>query len=377
MAKTLREFYDDLSVTSKNWFRDKCDLWFNEFEPNCVRKYKPVTENMKDFKYKSSYTPKSSYSYYSSDTKMTDLEAMWVANLIHLRDELKVITDEQVAEALKEYYSHMKEFHNMKLFLACKERSNQIDVLKYYLDKNYDNDEGYPLKYGLFMVNDYSNIINELNFEAISIRSLKTSEFVSMIEIFGDKSLEILAEKNPKDFAQKYKEMQEEVQAYQPKQEYIDLHKKMQDIFDRKFFVDNSWTRDDKRDIIKQMYASDWIDRALRRFEDFAKDILSVDHRYSKMIYMLVQECPSLGNKIYEAKKPNEEINPNDPVDMTFRYSKEIRKLGKIANICARESLSKANNGFLKDIGSIIRLTGYNFNEIYNMMYPDEIEAVI
>lgn len=377
MAKTLREFYDDLSVTSKNWFRDKCDLWFNEFEPNCVRKYKPVTENMKDFKYKSSYTPKSSYSYYNSDTKMTDLEAMWVANLIHLRDELKVITDEQVAEALKEYYGHMKEFHDMKLFLACKERSNQIDVLKYYLDKNYDNDEGYPLKYGLFMVNDYSNIINELNFEAISIRSLKTSEFVSMIEIFGDKSLEILAEKNPKDFAQKYKEMQEEVQAYQPKQEYIDLHKKMQDIFDRKFFVDNSWTRDDKRDIIIQMYASDWIDRALRRFEDFAKDILSVDHRYSKLIYMLVQECPSLGNKIYEAKKPNEEINPNDPVDMTFRYSKEIRKLGKIANICARESLSKANNGFLKDIGSIIRLTGYNFNEIYNMMYPDEIEAVI
>lgn len=377
MAKTLREFYDDLSVTSKNWFTKECDLWFNEFESDCVRKYKPVTENMKDIKYKSSYTPKSSYSYYSSDTKMTDLEAMWVANLIHLRDELKLITDEQVAEALKEYYGHMKEFHDMKLFLACKERSNQIDVLKYYLDKNYDNSEGYPLKYGLFMVNDYGNIINELNFESVTIRSLSTREFVSMIEIFGDKALEVLAEKNPKDFAQKYKEMQEEVKAYQPKQEYIDLHKKMQDIFDRKFFVDGSWTRDDKRDIIKQMYASDWIDRALRRFEDFAKDILSVDHRYSKLIYVLVQECPSLGNKIYEAKKPNEEINPNDPVDMTFRYSKEIRKLGKIANICVRESLSKANNGFLKDIGSIIRLTGYNFNEIYNMMYPDEIEAVI
>jgi len=377
MAKTLREFYDDLSVTSKNWFTKECDLWFNEFEPDCVRKYKPVTENMKDFKYKSSYTPKSSYSYYSSDTKMKDLEAMWVANLIHLRDELKVITDEQVAEALKEYYGHMKDFNDMKLFLACKERSNQIDVLKYYLDKNYDNSEGYPLRYGLFMVNDYGNIINELNFENVAIRSLSTREFVSMIEIFGDKALEMLAEKNPRDFAQKYREMQEEVKAYQPKQEYVDLHKKMQDIFDRKFFVDGSWTRDDKRDIIKQMYASDWIDRALSRFEDFAKDILSVDHRYSKMIYMLVQECPSLGNKIYEAKKPNEEINPNDSVDMTFRYSKEIRKLGKIANICARESLSKANNGFLKDIGSIIRLTGYNFNEIYNMMYPDEIEALV
>lgn len=377
MAKTLREFYDDLSVTSKNWFRDKCDLWFNEFESDCIRKYKPVTVDMKDFKFKSSYKPSGAYSYYNSDTKMTDLEAMWVANLIHLRDELKLISDEQVAEALKEYYDKMKEFQDSKLFLVCKERSNQIDVLKYYLDKNYDSDEGYPLRYGLFMVNDYSNIINELNFEAISIRSLKTSEFVSMIEIFSDKALEILAEKNPKDFAQKYREMQEEVKAYQPKQEYIDLHKKMQDIFDRKFFVDGSWSRDDKRDIIRQMYASDWIDRALRQFEDFAKDILSVDHRYSKMIYMLVQECPSLGNKIYEAKKPDEEINPNDPVEMTFRYSKEIRKLGKIANICVRESLSKANNGFLKDIGSIIRLTGYNFNEIYNMMYPDEMEAVI
>ena len=42
-----------------------------------------------------------------------------------------------------------------------------------------------------------------------------------------------------------------------------------------------------------------------------------------------------------------------------------------------RKSLSKANNGFLKDIGSIIRLVGYNFDDIYNMMYPDEIDELV
>ena len=376
MAKTLREFYDDLSVTSKDWFRNTCELWFNEFEPEGVRKYKPATVDTKDFKFKSTYKPTSTYSYYGTDNKMRDLEAMWVANLIHLRDELKLISDEDVAEALKEYCDKMKDFYDIKIFLACKEHKNQVDVLRYYLSKSYDEKDGYPLRYGLFMVNDYSNIINELNFNAINIFSLKTSEFVSMIEIFGNSTLEILAKEKPLAFAQKYKEMKEEVKGYSPKQEYLDLYEKMRDIFDRKFFVDNSWTRDDRRDIIKQMYSSDWIDRAIRKFEDFAKDILSVDHRYSKLIYDLVQECPSLGNKIYEAKKPDDEINPNDPVEMTFRYSKEIRKLGKIANICVRKTLSKANNGFLKEIGSMIRLNGYDFNGIYYMMYPDEIEAL-
>lgn len=368
--KTLKQFYDGLSKTSQDWFKDECKVWFDESQPDYLRRYKPVTESMADVEFKSSYTPKGGYSYYGSDDKEKDLESMWVSDLVHKRDELKVITDKQLADTLIDYYDKMKEFHSRKTLLACNERANQVAVMKHYVSKNY---ETAPLCYGLFFVEDYDKIMEQLNFESVNVRSYSTRQFVTIVEIFGDGALEKIATENPGDFACKYHDLYEEANGtYSPKQEYVDTYERMQRIFDRKFFVDNSWTDSQKRDIVKAMYSSDWSDRAVRRFEEFAREILSVDHRYSRFIYDLVRECPSLGNKIYEAKKPDDEINPNDGVDMTFRYSKEIRKLGKLANICVRESLSKANNSFLKEIGSLIRLTGYHFNEIYDMMYPDE-----
>lgn len=369
--KTLKEFYDGLSQTSQDWFKDECKIWFDESQPDYYRRYKPVTESLTDIEFKSSYTPKSTYSYYSSDDKEKDLESMWIADLIHKRDDLKIITDKQLADTLINYYDKMKDFHSRKTLIACNERANQIAVMKHYVDKNY---QSAPLSYGLFFVEDYDKIMEQLTFDTINIRSYSTRQFVTIIEIFGDGALEKIAIENPEDFVATYRNLRGETEAYSPKQEYVDIYRKMQRIFDRKFFVDNSWSDEQKRDLIKVMYSSDWIDRAIRRFEEFAKDILAVDHKYHRFIYDLVKECPSLGNKIYEAKKPDSEINPNEGVDMTFRYSKEIRKLGKMANVCVRESLSKANNGFLKEIGSLIRLTGYRFNEIYNMMYPDEVD---
>lgn len=372
--KTLKEFYDGLSQTSQDWFKDECKIWFDENQPDYYRRYKPVTESLTDIEFKSSYTPKSTYSYYSSDDKEKDLESMWVADLIHKRDDLKIITDKQLADTLINYYDKMKDFHSRKTLIACNERANQIAVMKHYVDKNY---QSAPLSYGLFFVEDYDKIMEQLTFDTINIRSYSTRQFVTIIEIFGDGALEKIATENPEDFVVTYRNLRSESESYSPKQEYVNIYRKMQRIFDRKFFVDNSWSDEQKRNLIKTMYSSDWIDRAICRFEEFAKDILTVDHRYHRFIYDLVKECPSLGNKIYEAKKPDSEINPNEGVDMTFRYSKEIRKLGKIANVCVRESLSKANNGFLKEIGSLIRLTGYRFNEIYNIMYPDEVDEVV
>lgn len=372
--KTLKQFYDGLSQTSQDWFKDECKIWFDKNQSDYYRRYKPVTESLTDIEFKSSYVPKGGYSYYSSDDKEKDLESMWIADLIHKRDDLKIITDKQLADTLINYYDKMKDFHSRKTLIACNERANQIAVMKHYVDKNY---QSAPLSYGLFFVEDYDKIMEQLTFDTINIRSYSTRQFVTIIEIFGDGALEKIAIENPEDFVAIYRNLRGETEAYSPKQEYVDIYRKMQRIFDRKFFVDNSWSDEQKRDLIKVMYSSDWIDRAIRRFEEFAKDILTVDHRYHRFIYDLVKECPSLGNKIYEAKKPDSEINPNEGVDMTFRYSKEIRKLGKIANVCVRESLSKANNGFLKEIGSLIRLTGYRFNEIYNMMYPDEVDEVV
>ena len=372
--KTLKQFYDGLSQTSQDWFKDECKIWFDKNQSDYYRRYKPVTESLTDIEFKSSYVPKGGYSYYSSDDKEKDLESMWIADLIHKRDDLKIITDKQLADTLINYYDKMKDFHSRKTLIACNERANQIAVMKHYVDKNY---QSAPLSYGLFFVEDYDKIMEQLTFDTINIRSYSTRQFVTIIEIFGDGALEKIAIENPEDFVAIYRNLRGETEAYSPKQEYVDIYRKMQRIFDRKFFVDNSWSDEQKRDLIKVMYSSDWIDRAIRRFEEFAKDILTVDHRYHRFIYDLVKECPSLGNKIYEAKKPDSEINPNEGVDMTFRYSKEIRKLGKIANVGVRESLSKANNGFLKEIGSLIRLTGYRFNEIYNMMYPDEVDEVV
>lgn len=378
MAKTLKQFYDGLSENSKKWIKSKCNFWFDETEPDYKVKYRPVTASISDCKYVSSFKPKNTWSYYDLINNCNDLEAMWFADLIHKRDELNLITDDQLADILIDYMQKTDNRNidnRSKIFFVCKNKDNQIKVIKEYLNTRFD-DGHVPIGWMLYLTEDYDKL-HETDLSELDFEHLDVDEFACVMEIFGYDRLEEIATAKRDDFCKQFRALKSRAKYEKATEEISKLYEKMLDVFDRKFFVDNSWTDREKKSIVYQLYSSDYSDRALEFFEEFAREILSVDHKYSKFIYELVKDCPALGNKIYEAKKPDSDINPNDPVEMTFRYSKELRKLGKIANICMRKSLSKANNGFLKDIGSIIRLVGYNFDDIYNMMYPDEIDELV
>lgn len=375
MARTLHEFYDNLSESAQEWIRKECRAWFDENQPDYQRKFVPVTKDAKDILFHKS-EPKSTgwHSYYSNSDKQRDLENMYISELVHKRDELKIISDEDVRDAIIDFIQKVEgdAEGGVKLAFACNEQANQRLAYSAILSTLYSKGK-YPLGIKLFFVDDFDRLNEDIDFNEIDFDTVDRDEFTILCEIFGSKCLEKLANENMITFARNYRKIKELIKSDKRCElQVVDLYVAMRKIFDRKFFVDNSWTDESKREIIKEMYQNSYPDTALRRFEMFVEDIISVDSRYMKYIYDLVDYYPALGNHIYEAKKPEDEINPNDPVDMTYRYSKDIRKLGRIANICTRKSLSKANNGFLKDIGSIIRLVGYNFNAIYEMMYPNE-----
>lgn len=370
MVKTLKQFYDGLSSQTQSWFAINCDAWFDINEPDYYRKYKPVTTSSKDYRFVYNFKPTHSWDSYGLCDIMKNLEDMWFSSLVHKRNESS-ITDDEVAEALIDYINKAEDNVSEKIFLVCSERQNQQKVLSKYLEARYGNSNRYPMCYELFFVEDFSDILDKLNFDKLDFNT-SSNDFRRLFEILGEKMLELLASEQPETFARRLKEVEKNTTSYAPLDIDKQLYENMHDIFDRKFFVDNSWTQEQKAEVVKSLFASDYSDYAIAAFEKFAREIIAVDETYKRFIYELVKECPALGNKIYEAKKPDSEIDENTPVDMTFRYSKEIRKLGKLANVCVRESLSKANNSFLKEVGSIIRLTGYNFYEIYDMLYPDE-----
>jgi hypothetical protein len=106
--------------------------------------------------------------------------------------------------------------------------------------------------------------------------------------------------------------------------------------------------------------------------EDFMERIVAVDHKYLRYLYNIVEKLPSLATEIYEQKKPDEELTGNESIPQTYRYSKDIRKLAKIAHACARKSVSKVNSAFLKEISPLLKIYGYNFNTIYDALYPED-----
>lgn len=380
--KTLRQFYDGLSGVARTWIDKNCLDWFDKNEPDYYRKYKPIHENITDVKFDTKYRKSGSYSWYSMDDQCRDLEALWVDSLIQRRDN-GIISDHDVAEALLSYYMGNENvgkklsYMDRRIFLACKDKKNQEKVYRQYLTDEF---ESLPLHASLFFVNDFDNIEKDATvISSKQLAKLDRMEFTTVFEIFGDNMLRKLAIENPEGFAKQLRNFSYHGKTAEANDINGVIYRKMNAIFDEMFFLSSSvWSDKDKQDVIEERFGNcEFTDNALRYFEEFARDVLSVDHQYSRYIFALVRTCPALGNYIYDAKKPETEINENTPVEMTFRYSKDIRKLGKIANICVRESLSKANNSFLKGIGSLIRLYGYDFNTIYDAMYPDEVGAVI
>lgn len=144
-------------------------------------------------------------------------------------------------------------------------------------------------------------------------------------------------------------------------------------IFDELFFCADGWTKEQKDRIIHDY------DYDMRGVEDFMKRIVSVDESYLRYIgTYFIRNCPALGMHLYKQKKSQEEIDAlplKHRQEDEYRYSKSYRKLFQIAACCARENVGKAMAGTIGDISGILKMYSYNFNQIFDCLYPQYAEA--
>lgn len=377
--KSLKDFFDALTPESKKWLLSKrrFTAWFDENEPDGYRKYTPLySDDPSDLgQYKSLKVKSTSgwRSWYDSDERIKDLEKRIFDQLYHARMKNE-ITDKDIIVFIDQYQTTVESKLEYKdAFLIIQDKHLRKECYRALIN---GKDEPLSPEQMLFGLDDYSDVKSIFGSEPMDLSDYSGSDLVSFTEIFGAECFEGYARKNPRKFGNRLRSI-EYFCKYRNDEGQKQICEEFKDMFDRLFFLDNGWTDSEKKEAVIGRYSDSGTstDQALDYFENFANDILSVDHKYYRFIYTLVGVCPALGNYIYDAKKPDDEINENTITEMKFRYNKEIRKLGKLANICIRESLSKANNSFLKEVGPLLRLYNFNFNMIYNMMFPED-EAI-
>lgn len=143
-------------------------------------------------------------------------------------------------------------------------------------------------------------------------------------------------------------------------------------VFDELFFCENGWTKEQKSRIIQDYgYNEDDV-------RDFMERIVAVDESYLRFIgTFFISNNPALGMHLYKEKKSADELNAlpaGHKIEDEYRYPKEYRKLFQIAACCARENVGKAMAGTLGTASGILKMYGYNFNMIFDCLYPQYAE---
>lgn len=143
-------------------------------------------------------------------------------------------------------------------------------------------------------------------------------------------------------------------------------------VFDELFFCENGWTPEQKRSVLDRYgYNEDDV-------RDFMERIVAVDESYLRFVgTYFISNNPALGMHLYKEKKPADELNAlpaGHKIEDEYRYPKEYRKLFQIAACCARENVGKAMAGTLGTASGILKMYGYNFNMIFDCLYPQYAE---
>lgn len=342
---TLREWYDNLSENGQKVFRGMTRLWFDENEPDGYRKLNPdFSEELSKLSYHSSSDGKDFFA----------IQYLALYKQTHTVDEFNKVLLDTINKFFRRENGYLDKNITPDIILLCDDIELRRDFVKLIYTDRY---EQLPLGKALYLVNDFSNVPRELS--KYKIQEVDCIED-GLQEIVGTETVKQLAVESPNLVCVKNNEDN--------------------DLFDDVFFCENGWNDDQRRRFIRQYYCNTYShkivqDRYQDGFRDFIKRIVAVDQKYLRYMYDIIAECPALGNKIYDEKKPDDELTGNETPEMTFRYSKLIRKLARIANICARKSLSGVNGKALKELSPLIKLYGYNFNDIYDCIMDIEENA--
>lgn len=342
--KTLKEWFDGLNEDCQNLIKMNTN-WIDTNEPDYYKN--SIKDSNLDFIKR--YLKLNRYSTSDQNELFT---------LYFLNEYKKTHTEEDFEEIAKVIYHRNVEFESDSDYMYCSLpkdyyllfKDNKPRMKEMFKITHFNRQKRLTLFDQLFLVDDFDNIKIDTD---ISIFPDSIDD--KYIEIFGEDIITELCKKN---------ENKVNISRNKPSK-----------VFDKLFFCKDGWNESQKHNVIKanylRNYKKSYVDSDdLSTFEDFMKRIVSVDKSYLKYMYDIIEKMPPLGNKIYELKK-NETDEESSTSTSAFRYSKDIRKLAKIANICARQSISKVNASFLKEIAPLIKLYGYNFTAIFNMLYPE------
>jgi len=338
---TLREYIDSLSEKAQEWLRDNCKFIDTESKDG-YRHYEPqvdiIEQRLADQSYNRKITEseiiinmlllrdsKGNYVYGDTNTMSTDERNETVYKIIYDRSGSDMLNHHEV------YYLPLGYVR-----LAAKEK-----IKHYQEDQEGDNKNKLRLTDLLLFTDDFSNIDwNNLNME--------------YYYTIDETLLEIL----PKEVAKQY--LLERPDALQ-----IDRIPMNCDVFDELFFGENGWNEDQKKTVMRNF------DNSTQGVANFMERIVAVDKKYLRYIYKIItRNGKTLSNELYCLQKPADE-QATCKKKLKYRYSDEYRKLFWIARCCYLGYTNKTAVSKMKDAGSLLKLYGYNFDEIFNMLYPE------
>ena len=339
--KTLKQWYDSLSEPAQNWIVENCSAWFDKDQADYYR----VAETAKDKddlkRILASQEGMDKYSDYSNARVIAHKYAVLLRYLNETQPEL--ITKEMLNNSI--YQMVDSGMHTKNDWLHLSDEMKPIAFRRCFVKWGKMN-----LAHALYMVKDFDNL--DINWDEVDYPQL-TPE---VIEIIGMEQAKKVAQEGGEYAVSK-----------------MVAYGKDRDLFDELFFCKDSWLNNhNKYQVLNRIYASSERLPTLTSTEDFFKRIVAVDHAYLRFIYDIIKRYPAIAMQLYQQKKPESELTGNESVPEQYRYPKEIRKLFIIAHMCVLKRVSKVKSSIAKEVAPLLKIYGYNWNDVYDALYPED-----
>lgn len=326
---SLKEWIDSLSQEVRDYVVNNCD-WIDTSSEDYYRHAKL------DDNYFNNLVRKAGSSYYSTD--------YWKSIILGLTVKLNEIDRNILKSFLSEptIKSIIKEAANGrdKLYAFSPVLQKEIKRVE------FKNDENLCLSDLLYITEDYSNI----DYKRLDRCNLKYRPAIK--EMLGIDACIELARSNI-DFIKVS----------------VDNLSLNDEVIDTLFFGDNQLSRDQKIQVIRYMY-----NPSIDDIEDYMKRFVSVDESYLRYLYNIINQDPAVAAKLYNLKKPEHELTGNETTEMKYRYPRKYRKLFQMAACCSRKNVGKAMAGTIGELSSMLKMYNWDFNALFDCMYPDSIE---
>lgn len=343
---TLREYLDSLPEVSQKWLEANCKFidvnskdGYKHKEPmlDVIQKrladsnyHREISEEDVIFSMLLSRNSKGEYVYSNGNDLSTDERNELIYSLLYNKHGSNMLDYSET------YYLPLGYIR-----LAAKKA-----IQRYQEDESEENKDKLELNDLLLFTDDFSNI----DWSKLRLNSWMTVT-TGLLGIL------------PKDIAKKYLLCRPTA---------LDInHIPMDcDVFDELFFGEDGWSERQKHDVIGK------IEHSEQGVANFMQRIVAVEKKYLREIYDLIcysynqNVNKSFSNSLYCLKKPTEELN-NCPKKYQYRYSDEYRKLFWIARCCYLGYTNRTAVSKMKDAGSLLKLYGYNFNNIFDILYPE------